>query len=837
MIKKVFLQVTICLLLAACSNDSNPLVTGYGDVRFLLSVDPTVTTVADAAHIDIDAPTVDALTLSATNSRTAAVKSWASLAKFESGSQKLPVGEYIFSARYGNKDQEGFIAPAFYAEQTNSVKEEEETAVDIKCGVAQTLVSTSFSDAAKNLAENLVIRTKTVTGEYVDFTTEEKRVACLRPGDMRCELAISDASGRKVALQPFDSFNAEAAMHHQFRFDADGNDLTCSYDEFTASTPYRLTVDDALFATQSPSITAVGFDNSNSYSMLDYNSPAKRLGVDIDVAGGLRNLYFTIISNAMDENYWTAEADIAATDAATLAAQGISATGLEKGSTNVSLDLSAIIERMHASGSEAVSIHKIIIQARDEAGRVALSPTVLTVEIRPVKIALIQPDAILPSSDKVMIEIECSGDLPTDKLAFETKGPSPLDQWHEVIVTNINHVAVGIYTATIPIIPGIRTSFIRASYNDGLKLTDPVAVERNVPEYKVTCSHENIWSSQVDLMFEGDNLSEVVPYIDVLVQPNGGNWHPAVTERNIADRCVTIKTLTPSTSYEISVSSSDTDSHNFKVTTESAIELPNADFEDINETIRMKHVNCGGKYSNLSSWMPIYNKADIIVSEPKKWASVNKKTCAKFASTSNTWFQVPTTEIIPSTGSGQWAVRLRNAAWSWHGVEPARDARTDRQYYSSYTPELTNRSAGKLFLGSYSVDKSGVETYNEGIAFRSRPTAVSGIYTFVQDYHDPSETGLVIISIVNDEDGKEVEIGRGVGYLQPSTSFTRFNVPVVYTVRNKRATRLKLMVASSNHASYSIEEESYNIKTSDYLETAVSTGAELTVDQLSLLYE
>ena len=362
-------------------------------------------------------------------------------------------------------------------------------------------------------------------------------------------------------------------------------------------------------------------------------------------------------------------------------------------------------------------------------------------------------------------------------------------------------------------------------------------MERDVPEYKVMCSQENIWSSQVDLMFEGDDLSEVVPYISVLVKPNGGGWHPAVTERNVADRRVTVKTLTPSTSYEIAVISGSNDSHGFGVTTESALELPNADFEDIDETISMKHVNCGGKYSNLSSWMPIYNKADIIVSEPKKWASVNKKTCAKFASTSNTWFQVPTTEIIPSTGSGQWAVRLRNAAWSWHGVEPARDARTDRHYYSSYAPTLANRSAGKLFLGSYSVDKSGLETYNEGIAFRSRPTAVSGIYTFVQDYHDTSETGLVVISLVNDEDGKEVEIGRGVGYLKPSTSFTRFNVPVVYSIRNKRATRLKLMVASSNHASYSIEEESRNIKTSDYLETAVSTGAELTVDQLSLLYE
>ena len=154
------------------------------------------------------------------------------------------------------------------------------------------------------------------------------------------------------------------------------------YDEHTASTPYRLTVDDALFSTKSPTITAVGFDNDNSYSMLEYNSPDKRLGVDINVAGGLRNLYFTVISNNMDDNYWTAETDIAATDAATLALQGITATGLEKGATNASLDLSAIVARMHASESGAATVHKIILQARDEAGRVALSPMVLTVEIR-----------------------------------------------------------------------------------------------------------------------------------------------------------------------------------------------------------------------------------------------------------------------------------------------------------------------------------------------------------------------------------------------------------------------------------------------------------------------
>ena len=80
-------------------------------------------------------------------------------------------------------------------------------------------------------------------------------------------------------------------------------------------------------------------------------------------------------------------------------------------------------------------------------------------------------------------------------------------------------VAVGRYTATLPLAPGISATLVRASYNDGLKYTEPVAVERDVPEYKVMCSQENIWSSQVDLMFEGDDLSEVVPYIGVLVKP------------------------------------------------------------------------------------------------------------------------------------------------------------------------------------------------------------------------------------------------------------------------------------------------------------------------------
>ncbi len=825
--------IALAMILAACDHGANVLTTGYGNVSFHLDADGAVDGVAGASSMAFDAPSTDVLYLSASNNYVESVKSWASLAKFEAGSKKLPVGVYTFSAGYGDHTAEGFITPSFYGETLDDVREGRQSDVYIHCHVAQALVSSSFSDNAKALVSSIAMRVKSDEGGYVDFSSQESRTACLRPGALRCELALTDASGRSVALQPFDAVDVKAATHSLFRFDADGNNLTAVYDDATLASPFSLTVDDALFSTASPTIEAVDFEN-NTYSTLEYSTPSS-LGVNIAVPGGLKNLYFTIVSPSMTDNYWSAESDLAGVDAATLAADGIVATGLEKGAKSVSLDFSQVVSRMTA-GSAATE-HRIIVQVRDLAGRVALSPSVLTVETRPVAIALKQPAALMPSADKVAVEIECNGDLPVDKLSFERKGVFSSDPWETVEPSSVERTGVGHYKATLPLTPSVESSFLRVVYNNGIKVSEPVSVLRTIPKYNVSCGRDNIWPSQVDLMFEGDNLSEIIPYINVLVQPVGGSWHPAVVERSVADSRITVKTLTPSTAYNVRVTTGQNDTSEFVVDTESALELPNADFEDVTETIKMKGVNCGGKYSNLSSWMPIYNKADIIVSEPKKWASVNKKTCASFASTSNTWFQVPTTEIIASSGSGQWSVRLRNAAWSWAGEEPPRDARTDRQYYSSFVPVLQHRSAGKLFLGSYDVEVNGTETYNEGIAFTSRPTAVSGTYTYVQDYHDTSETGLVVVRLVSDEGGKAVEIGKGVGYLKPSTSLTRFNVPITYTVRNKRATRLMLMVSSSNHASYSIDEESRSIRTTDRLQSAVSLGAELTIDQLSLLYE
>ena len=64
-------------------------------------------------------------------------------------------------------------------------------------------------------------------------------------------------------------------------------------------------------------------------------------------------------------------------------------------------------------------------------------------------------------------------------------------------------------------------------------------------------------------------------------------------------------------------------------------------------------------------------------------------------------------------------------------------------------PTIANRSAGKLFLGSYSY-VNGIESYNEGVGFESRPLILKGFYKYVQDGNDSSETGIVTISLLNE---------------------------------------------------------------------------------------
>ena len=108
-----------------------------------------------------------------------------------------------------------------------------------------------------------------------------------------------------------------------------------------------------------------------------------------------------------------------------------------------------------------------------------------------------------------------------------------------------------------------------------------------------------------------------------------------------------------------------------------------------------------------------------------------------------------------------------------------------------------------------------------------RPLSMQGYYKYTRDPQDASEKAVVTVTLLNGG----AEIGRGSIELDAADAYTSFSVPVTYSVTNKKADELKIMITSSNRAAGSI-------KVSDHLGRyeASKYGAQLTVDNLTFSY-
>ena len=827
---KCLLAMLSVFAFAGCEGERNPFYTGYGDLEIELSADTVISNVAGAHPLAIGMPDVSRFKLSLQSRKEDYAKEWQAFSEFESDRRLFPVGAYDVAAQSFEDDMEGTDFIPFAGSAQVLLSDNATTTAELRCAVPTTLVTVSYSQAFESYFTYYSVRLKSEVGRYVEIPSDGTHVASIRPGRVDIELSLTRSDGRSVSVNPAEIANARAGEHYELRLDVESGTtpmLRMIYDEATLKTPLLIPLDDRLFDGKNPEIKTSGFSSGKENILVEHTSGAGATKCTIKSPGGLKSLKLTIIPSDNGEPY---ENELIGTDATALANKGIHVTGNVKDSQTAEVDFSGVLPLLSAAQSGDDAIYRFILQAKDRFGRVAETPAMLVVRSKPVALSIERPNPIDMDATEATLTIAYNGTDFSENVEIRKSDEDGV--WEKVAPKSVKEEK-GRTVVVIPVTAGGKSQKFMAVYRNGWRKSAAVEIVRNVPAYTVSSGSNNVWSSKVDLYVESRSLAEVVPYLDVLVKSDKGEWHPAVTERDVATGRITVSTLIPSTSYTISVGSGSGSPTLLKVHTESAVQLTNNSFEDRQRTIDIKTIYCGGKYSNLVSWMPLYNTATIRVDEPKSWASVNAKTCSEYARTANTWFKVPSTESIEGGYEGAYAVKLRNAAWDPEGVEPPRDVRTDREYYSSKAPDIKYRAAGKLFLGSYSYDKSGRETYNEGIPFTSRPTAVMGSYSYVQDPHDTAERGMVHIRILS---GSSV-IGEGIGYLPPSTSFRTFRVEVNYTVRDRRATELQLMISSSNYASYSIEEESSRIKTTNYLQRGVSTGAELIIDNIGLLYE
>lgn len=863
-VKNLFLCGATVLLLVSCANEENQVDSGYGSINVKVSADYQVVPVTRSTTeiTETTNPDVSEFALKLVSVDGSFSRAWDSLADFDPA-EKIPVGTYTMSAYYGNLEEEGFDKPYYLGQSDVAVRYRENTPVEILCTLANVKVTVEYSDAFKKYFADYATTIHAAEGDYIKFEKEETRAAYVKPGKITIQTYLKKQNGIESTFEPAAIENAQPRQHYRIKLDIADNaageaQLSISFDETTETQPIAIDISDEVMVAPAPSFLPAGFEPGTPLEVKENSYPDNRqANISLTAKAGLAACTLTTSSACLESEGWPREIDLvnlSSENRALLSRLGLKLKGFtEMGSKMGFIDFAELFAHLHTlDGSD---MHTFTLSAKDMYGKVSESPITLSVKSIPITFALQTPEPVFVGSKSVTIPVEFDGAyIDQVKFSYLNAEGAKVNSNSTVVSSegNLYQIKISIEATDKPVV-------VEGSYANGAK-TSTISIPVKTPAFTITAEEYDIWARRatVKLTAEDSQYQEAVDRYAVLFANSTGQWETVASTLSQGRRVIT--GLNPDTRYQLRGScNSGQDNVNYSgdltLRTESAAAVPNGDFEEIAQTISVTDMNQGGKYS---VWPVNYqNTCSFTIQEPTGWASVNAKTCNLSAANQNSWFVIPSTynttltwdayrSFAPSTvtpdlyrdltaQSGSNAMVVRNVAWDANGTTPATSGGAfNTTYYNTNVPGIANRSAGKLFLGSYSYS-GGSETYTEGVSFASRPSALKGWYKYANDGNDPTETGIVTVTLLN---GQKV-IATGTARLSAAADYTEFSVPVTYSVTNQKATTLRIMITSSNHASYNQSEESAAIKTSvsnGQYESA-SRGATLTIDNLTFTYE
>lgn len=872
-LKKIFLYSATMLLLVSCANEDKQGSSGYGAINVQVSADykvvPATRSTAESAST-IENPDVSEFALKLVSSDGSFSRAWDSLADFDPAT-KIPVGAYTMSAFYGDIDTEGFEKPFYLGETPVAVRDRENSSVEINCTLANVKVTVEYSDAFKKYFADYSTTIHSTGGEYIEFSKTETRAAYVKPGKITIQTYLKKQNGIESTFEPAAIPNAAARQHYKIKLDISDNNageaqLNISFDETTETQPIKIDISDEVMVAPAPSFLLSGFESGIPVEAKEFNYPTdKNVNISLTAKGGLAGCTLTTASRCLESKGWPQEIDLlnmSQEQAETLHRLGLKIKGFsETGSKMGFIDFTELFT--HLQIIESNDQHLFSISAKDMHGKVSESPVSLSVKNLPLTFSLQEPEAVFVGSSSAIVPILYDGtDANLIKFSYLNAEGHKVNCASSVLSSkeNLYQIKISVKAANEPV-------KVEASLSGGLKTTT-ASIPVLTPEFTISAEEYDVWAKKatVKLTATDPQYQEAVNRYAVLFANSSGQWIQASSTHK--DNIYTISGLFPDTRYQIKGTCNSQQKNvnyhgNCTIHTEAAAGVPNGDFENLAQTINISDMNQGGKWSPTVGNPTYQSKCSFNVSEPVGWASVNAKTSNTSATNQMSWFVCPSTYNttlswtgtvpgIPIFGgggtdtpdiyknltaqNGSNAMVVRNVAWDENGTTPPAHYKTrgSAYYYSENVPSIANRSAGKLFLGTYSYSGNS-ESYNEGAAFSSRPSILKGWYKYTPDNKDGSETGVISVTLLN---GKTV-LASGTINLTAASDYTEFTVPLVYNVTDKKANLLKIMITSSNHASYSQSEETATIKTTDYYSRyeSNSRGATLTIDNLNFIYE
>lgn len=834
------LLVLSFLGLASCSDDFYNQGLGSGSIDAVISVDTTLSATGSVAVPDgiLRAPAPSEFKIFVTDSDGNA-SLWSN--DTPSGMvQRLIPGVYTVSAVAGNPGSEGFDTPCFYADTTVIVADGTPTLVPLTARLANTLVAIDFDPSMAEAFSSYSATVHSRGGHYCGYSPDNDGPLFLRPGDITVSLDITMPDGRSAAFNILEIPSARASAFCHVEISASSL-LSVPWVAARASSGQMASValtGDFLDA-PAPTVIPSGFSSDTPLILDEGATPPEPLMASV-VSADLRNLYLTAIAPTLGSAF-AAEIDLlnlSPAQADSLSRYGIDFCGISQGHVDGgTVDFTRVVTHLRYVPDAIPSTFSL--QAVDATGHVS-QPIVLAVDLRPVDLSLVSVSRAIIGLNRAQMVVASSSPSLDGNLVVQAFDATS-QKWSDLEITSIepeNGSNRWIVTFCVP--DGLENVNARILYCGDER--ESFSVGRESPAYTLAVDPFAL-HARIAVTADSPDMTGIVTSAIQFYDDKGVRL--PLVERTPADGTIILSGLDPDKAYTLHSSlipdPSPTDfgaSASFR--TESATHLPNGDFEDIKfRAILYKDMLSGGRYSQNT--VEIYNRQNRTSFEhhlPEAWATVNSKTFNRAATNHNTWYMAPSTYSVTDAYSGAYAVRLDCVGYSLDGPPIPDYCQTSQPYtdYSLNTPSSYSKAAGRLFLGAYSfAPRTGIESYNEGMRFASRPSALNGFYRFVASPANINANALARIEILGNPDGAEIVIASGEIHLSAAMSYTAFTIPLSYSRFGEKATSIRVMFAASDNMG-DIESENRSIVVTPLPASATLRGSSLWIDNLSLSY-
>lgn len=871
------------LLLNACSREEDGS-DGYGTMSVVLSPNSETIDLGNASRSESDSvaatrgdvkgnqdyvPNADDFNLNI-YSDDVLVDYWEKFSDYDP-SEPMAIGTYNVVAKYGDISKEGFFCPYYEGNSTVTIRHRENTEVSIECKLANVKFSVICSEALKKYFTTFTMEARSSLNNPVTITTSEQNAFYLSPGTMVLTAEFEKQNGKKGSMEIL-RFNETAPQHH-YIINVDVNDgevgsavLKVIYNTVESEEVKEIDLSDASLNIKEPVFTYEGIDNGGSLTLREGSQPSD-LKVTLNARAGIKTCELSVNSPYLQSLGVPAVVDLASTEAEQVAAKqlleekGLRLIGLNENVEKLALiDFTPLVMNLIClDGAEETS--SFTLRSTDIGGRVQEEEFSFSVKMLGNQFSFPTiDDAVMIGSTEAYVKINLltsegslSGQVDVENVIFEYQDENGEWKATKTKWDGDDVVDPALHYAYIEKLPPVHTKLsIRARY--GSKTSDVRELNYFIPDYQIAVEDDDIWPRKATAKITAaseNELKAVLKYMEI--QSND----QVVATLNENTAAFEVGNLEPGTTYSLKAICNGEKEADYSLVTESALQLPNSDFEQWQSgPYDGQKINKGGSWAKREfgvgsigyTTSKVYETGNITVKEPIGWCSVNSKTMPSSPVDINFWY------IVPSTNQGSMnnsnCVKLQNVGWNDIGVEiPTKGSVgsfiSKNDCYESFpgfsvlnTPSTLNYSAGRLFLGTYSYDPAGSESYNEGYPFVSRPAKMTFQYKYTSKVDPTIDKGYVKV-ILKSDDGIIFETYQE---LDNTTNVLTKTIEFNYPQNCKKATSICVMFCSSKAGAsmnQSVENSGishYNIGVDEYKNQCCVTGSELYIDNIQLIY-